>query len=94
MIKRILLFALTFVFLALGLVGLLIPILPGVLFLVAAAVCISAASPRVRRQLDANPQVRRWRRHWEAGEGLSLLKRSQLAFWLSADTAVKTVRRR
>ena len=94
MIKRILLFAVAAGFLVLGLVGLLIPVLPGFVFLVMAALCLSAASPGIRRTLRLEAVHARWRRSWDAGEKLPFLQRGQLAFWLSLDAVARTIRRR
>ena len=46
-IKRALLFGLGVILIPLGLIGLVVPILPGVLFLIAAGVCFAATSPRL-----------------------------------------------
>lgn len=71
--------------LILGLIGLVIPVLPGVLLLFAAAFCASAASPAIRERLQRNPGMRRAHRHWLASRGLALPQRLKLAFWLGAD---------
>ena len=78
----------------LGLLGLLTPILPGVLFLALAVFCFSAASPRLQRRLERHPSLRGWQARWRESEGLPWFRRGQLAFWLSADAAMKTLRSR
>ena len=88
MMKRTALFALAIGFAALGLIGLVIPIIPGVLFLMLAAICASLASDRVHQKFSANPRYRRWRHRWDASEGLSPMNRAKLAFWLSLDSTV------
>ena len=85
MLKSILLSAAAFLLLVLGLIGLVIPVLPGVLLLIAAALCASAVSPAVRDRLHRHPAMRRAHRRWHASEGLHLGDRVKLAFWLSAD---------
>lgn len=91
MLKSIVLSVLAIGLLALGLVGLVIPIIPGVLLLIAAAFVASAASPVVRDRLQRNPLLRRAHRRWHASAGLGLFDRLKLAFWLGADAAVDVV---
>lgn len=63
--RRPLLFAAGWVFTALGVVGLVLPLMPGTVFLILAAWCFSQSSPRFERWLLQHPQlgphVRRWR---------------------------------
>ena len=87
MMKRAALIALAIGFTAIGLIGLLIPVIPGVLFLVLAAGCISLASDRVHQKFSASPRYRRWRQRWDSSSGLSPLNRTKLAFWISVDSA-------
>jgi len=91
MLKSILLSAAAFALFVLGLIGLLIPVLPGVLLLIAAALCASAVSPAVRDHLHRHPTMRRVHRRWHASEGLHLLDRAKLAFWLSVDAMADVV---
>lgn len=93
MLKTILLSMTTIVLLILGLVGLLVPVLPGVLLLLGAAFCASAVSPVVRRRLHRNPVLRRFHHRWQVSQGLALCDRLKLMFWLSADTAIGSLRR-
>ena len=62
---RPLLFALGWVFTALGVVGLILPLMPGTIFLIAAAWCFSQSSPRFEAWLIGHPKlgphVLRWR---------------------------------
>ncbi len=94
MIKRALLILLAIAFTGLGLIGLVVPILPGFLFLILAAVCVSALSPRFGRRLDRHPAWRSWRLRWRESSGMPLHRRLQLMFWLSAEAAMKAVNRR
>lgn len=88
MVKRLLLYGLTGCFLVLGLIGLLIPVLPGVLFLLLAAACYAATAPGSSHHLQHNLN---WRRRWRQSRGLSLLQRSRLAFWLTARAAMDSI---
>ncbi|CAM5768038.1 YbaN family protein [Bosea minatitlanensis] len=62
---RPLLFALGWVFTALGVAGLILPLMPGTVFLILAAWCFSRSSPRFEAWLVGHPtlgpHVRRWR---------------------------------
>lgn len=62
---RPLLFAAGWVFTALGIVGLILPLMPGTVFLILAAWCFSRSSPRFEAWLVGHPRlgphVRRWR---------------------------------
>ncbi|MGE0623324.1 MAG: DUF454 family protein [Pseudomonadales bacterium] len=78
----------------LGLVGLVVPLMPGVVFLALAACCFAALSPRFQARLERHPGWRGFNRRWTASRHLPVLHRAKLAFWLSAEAAVKLVRRR
>lgn len=91
-VKRSMLMAAGIVALALGLVGLAMPLLPGVLFLAVAMVCFSAASNRLRRRLHASPRIRPYLVRWEASRGLGVARRLRLAFWLALATAGDSLR--
>jgi len=94
MLKRTALILAAITFTLLGLIGLLIPILPGFLFLIVAAVCVSALSPRFERRLARHPAWRGWRLRWRETRGLPLHRRVQLAFWLSAEAVTQSFGRR
>lgn len=94
MLKRAALILAATVFTLLGLIGLLIPILPGFLFLIMAAVCVAALSPRFERRLARHPAWRGWQLRWRQSRGLPLYRRLQLAFWLSAEAVMQSVGRR
>ncbi len=63
--RRPLLLAAGWVFTALGVIGLVLPLLPGTVFLILAAWCFSQSSPRFETWLLEHPRlgphVRRWR---------------------------------
>jgi uncharacterized membrane protein YbaN (DUF454 family) len=58
-------FALGCLSLVIGIAGILLPLLPGTVFLIVAAACFTRSSPRFERWLLAHPHlgppVRRWR---------------------------------
>lgn len=63
--SRPLLFALGWIFTALGVAGLVLPLMPGTVFLILAAWCFSRSSPRFEAWLVGHPKlgphVLRWR---------------------------------
>ena len=93
MLKRLLLYVLAAGLLVLGLVGLVIPVIPGILFLLLAAVCLSSASPRLAEKFQRNRHWRRYQRHWRHSEGMSLFQRVRLAFWWTARALIDGVQR-
>ncbi len=70
-----------------GLVGLVIPVLPGLVFLAAAAACFSMASRRFRAALEGHlarhPRHRRAVERWRRGQRLPIGARLRLGFWLA-----------
>lgn len=94
MIKRAALMLTGSALVILGLVGLVIPILPGFLFLALAAVCFSALSPRFQRRMERHPAWRGWRLRWRESRGLPFHRRVQLAFWLTAEATMTALGRR
>lgn len=94
MMKQVLLYVLAIAFAAIGVVGLLIPVIPGVLFLLLAAGCVSLASDRVHQKFSNHPGYRRWRHRWDASAGLSPFNRAKLAFWLTLDSTFAAIKRR
>jgi len=87
MIRKLLLLVAGLVLTFLGLIGLVLPVLPGLLLLAAAAFCLSLASRRLRQRVDGylarHRHFQRARRRWEAGRSLPVLQRLRLGFWLS-----------
>lgn len=87
MVRKLLLLGAGLGLLVLGLIGLLVPVLPGVLLLAAAAGCFSLASRRFRvrleHRLQRHPRYRLALRQWRAARGLSFGQRLRLGFWLT-----------
>ena len=63
---RLLLFVSAWIFLAVGIVGIFLPFVPGTLFLILAGACFTRSSPRFEAWLLAHPRlgppVRAWRK--------------------------------
>lgn len=92
MIRKLLLLVAGLLLAVLGVIGLLLPVLPGVLLLAAAAVCLSLASKRLRHRiegrLDRDPRYRRAVRRWQAGAHLPWWRRAQLACLLAMSSVM------
>jgi len=97
MIRKLLLLVAGLALAVLGLIGLVLPVLPGLLFLAAAAFCLSLASQRLRHRIDGhlagNRRLQRARRRWEAGRSLPVWQRLRLGFWLTLAALLPASRR-
>jgi len=80
--KRGLYAAAAVIALLIGLLGLLIPVIPGLLFLAVAVVLFAGVSSRVRYRLHKSRRVRPYLSRWEAAGNLPWRQRTQLAAWL------------
>jgi len=65
-------------FLALGVVGLLIPIIPGVLFLAGAIYMLSRGSNRVREYAESHPKLSGFQRRMGQFDAISAFERVQV----------------
>ncbi|PCI73447.1 MAG: hypothetical protein COB20_16235 [SAR86 cluster bacterium] len=74
-----------------GLVGLILPIIPGILFLFLAAMLLAKVSSRFDALLHKNENMRTWRRRWDTTSALPLLQRVKLSFLLVARAVVNGV---
>jgi uncharacterized membrane protein YbaN (DUF454 family) len=92
--KRILLTLAGLGFTLLGLIGLLIPVLPGFLFFIPAALCFASAFTSVAKRLDRHPVLGAAQRRWVNSTSLPAFDRARLAFWLLADTCVRMFNRK
>ena len=82
LLKRTLLTVAAVGALFIGLLGLLIPIIPGVLFLALAAILFAGVSSRFRAQLHRSSRTRPYLLRWEATSRMSLLTRAKAALLL------------
>jgi uncharacterized membrane protein YbaN (DUF454 family) len=74
-----------------GLVGLILPIIPGILFLFLAALLLAKVSSRFDALLHKNENMRTWRRRWDTSNALPLLQRVKLSCLLVARAVVNGV---
>lgn len=79
------------IFVLLGIVGLVLPIIPGILFLFLAALLLAKVSSRFDAMLNRNREMRYWRRRWDTTSALPLMQRVKLSFWVIARAAVNGV---
>ncbi|HLT62984.1 MAG TPA: DUF454 family protein [Pseudohongiella sp.] len=78
-------------FLVIGVAGLILPIIPGVLFLFLAALLATRVSSRVARYAHNHPWFRQHLHHWHASGKLSMSERAKLALLLTARSCIKAV---
>lgn len=69
------------VLLCLGFLGLLLPFLPGFVFMLGALACFASLSPRLRHRLHRQPRISRFLTRLESSAHLPVLPRVKLAFW-------------
>ena len=65
-------------FLVLGVVGLLVPILPGVLFLAGALYMLSRGSSRVKQLADDNPTLRSFQTRMDQVDAATVMEKVQV----------------
>ncbi len=78
----------------LGFIGIVVPVLPGIVFFAIAAVCFVGASERLRRKLRSKRHFRPYFERFDAAQGLSEWQRIKLAGLLSVSALTAYVRRR
>jgi uncharacterized membrane protein YbaN (DUF454 family) len=75
----------------LGLVGLVLPIIPGVVFLALAAIIFAKVSTRFNFFLTTHSKYRRLKDFRRSVTALSVPQRVRLSFWVAARTVVNSV---
>ncbi|KKO12748.1 DUF454 family protein [Pseudohongiella sp.] len=78
-------------FVLLGIIGLILPIIPGVLFLFLAALLLTRVSRRASAYAHNQPWFRKQLQSWHATAGLSWGQRARLSFWVAAKAVVQGV---
>ena len=80
--------------LALGALGLIVPLIPGFLFLLIAAAAFAQLFPSVRRRLDRHPRMNRFFQRVDASEPLGLLDQMKMTVLASIEAITQPTRRR
>lgn len=86
--EKLLYLTLGIMFLALGIVGLIVPILPGVLFLGGALYMLSRGSNRIREYAEGHPHIGKFQRRMQRLDGVGMLQRAQVAALVTLQTIV------
>jgi|TARA_B110000977_G_scaffold54661_1_gene74517 uncharacterized membrane protein YbaN (DUF454 family) len=71
-----------------GIVGLIIPVIPGVLFLVAAIFLMGKVSTRVKRWSDQQPLIQKIQHRLHRVQGASVLNQMKVVALMSLETLV------
>lgn len=79
--------------LVLGVVGLIIPILPGVLFLAGALYLLTRGSSRVKQMADEHPRLRSFQQRMEQMDAASMMQRAQVACLMTLQSFVSGTRK-
>lgn len=66
-----------------GLIGLVLPVIPGVVFLVVAFLLLSRVSPRLARWAKRKPQLNRLQNRFNAMGRMSWSERFRFSFWVA-----------
>ena len=88
---KILRIALIFCFLFIGLVGLVLPIIPGILFLLLALYLLTRVSRRISAIVHKHPWFNRNMRKLDAASTLTLGEKARLSLLLVAKTLIKGI---
>ncbi len=78
--------------LTLGVIGLIIPIIPGVLFLLAAIYLLSRGSQRIKRFTESNPRVLHMQKRMDQFGEVNAADRFRLAGWMALGATVQSFR--
>ncbi|MBT3531798.1 MAG: DUF454 family protein [Gammaproteobacteria bacterium] len=81
LIAKIILVFMAICFAVIGLIGLILPIIPGILFLFLALFVLSQVSSRFARFLHNNPSYRGMKSRLKKFDFDSALRRAELGFW-------------
>lgn len=92
-VSKLLLAVLALICLAVGLLGLVLPLIPGLLFLLLAALCIARLSPALEARVKGLPGARAWSGHSDHLSGLSVADKCRYGFWMTLKVVVDTLER-
>lgn len=75
-------------FVLVGLVGLILPIIPGILFLILAAFLLAKISTRFNFLFKSSSFLGRWMKFRRSTAALTIVQRVKLSFWVLARSVV------
>ena len=78
-------------FVTIGIIGLILPIIPGLLFLFLAVLLLTRISRRAFAYAHSKPWFRKQLYTWRASAGLSWGQRARLSFWVAVKAVVQGV---
>ena len=73
---------------ALGFIGLAVPLMPGFVFFAIGTMCLASASPFLAHQLAKQPKLGRFLARLESPRELTLQARLKVALWATAEIFV------
>jgi uncharacterized protein len=79
-VEKLFYLTLGIIFLVIGVVGLIVPILPGVLFLAGSLYMLGRGSSRVKQLADENPTLRRFQTRMEQVGAATMVEQLQVTF--------------
>ena len=80
-------------FLMMGVIGLIIPIIPGVLFLAGAVYMLSRGSSRVREYAENHPKLSGMQKRMDQMDAISMVEKAQVAGLVFIQTVVSGSRK-
>ena len=80
--KRIILIALGFLNLTIGIVGIILPVLPTTPFVLLAAACFTGSSPHLAHRLESSKLLGAYLRNWRTHEGVPIKTKRRAILWL------------
>ena len=90
-IKYYLLVALGSLSLALGAIGIILPILPTTPFVLLSAACFSLSNPRLSTKLEESKLFGSYLRHWRTNEGVPKKTKIRAIIWLWVGLSISAV---
>lgn len=91
--KHLLLITIGSIAVVIGVIGLVIPLIPGFLFLIVAALCFATLFPALRNRLQRNPRMHRLFQRLDKTQHLSVANRVKLTFWAIIESVAPDKRR-
>lgn len=86
---KILFTVLALVCLIVGMIGIVLPVIPGVIFLIVAMLLLSRVSPRVARWVKQKPEMNRMQDRFDSMGRMRWGERLRLSFWMAMSGVVQ-----